>query len=214
MLIALGATVVLALVWFAMLRPKSDETTPVTPVEQSQDGTSLTDRPNDAQSAVDSANSANSANEQKATTTGSDSQTGSQSQSGAGSSSKSTEQKAQAPGAKVQEPAKSSDPSAAIIASAKKGNTQVILFWDPSGSDDQQVRRAVNDVASRNGTVKIHAIHIKDVGKYTALTQDVKISTSPTIVILSAKLDAWRITGYTDTYEINGLVGAIARRAD
>jgi len=60
----------------------------------------------------------------------------------------------------------------------------------------------------------VHAIEIDDVGKYTALTHDVAVNVSPTLIILSPKLKAWRITGYTDTEEIDGLVGAIARQSE
>lgn len=214
MQIALGATLVLALLWFVMLRPKTEEAVPpATPAAQ-QSGTGLTDRPGDAQSTVNSANAQNQANADKAAQTG-EAQTSTQSSSQSSSDTQSSQQTApqSKPTEKVKPTTKSTDPSAAIIASAKKGNTEVVLFWDPAGSDDRHVRAALQEVNTREGTVKLHAVEIKDVGKYTALTQAVKINTAPTLVILSSQLNAWRITGYTDTAEINGLVGAIARQA-
>jgi hypothetical protein len=223
MRIALGAVLVLALVWFVALRPKSESGTAPTPAtpptaaqpNSSDKGTGLLDRPNQAQSAVNSANAKNSANEQKATQTGAGASTTASTPQTPAQTGKQT-----APPAKVQ-PAprpkstpKSTDPSAAIIASAKRGHTEVMLFWDSAGSDDRHTRAALQQVNTRHGTVKVHAIPIKDVGKYTAITADVKINVSPTIVIISPKLQAWRITGYTDTGEINGLVGSIARQSE
>lgn len=216
MQIALGAVLVVALLWFVMLRPKTEEavTPPVTPAGQqapAADGTSLTERPADAQSAVDDANAQNQANADKAAQTGSDTQSGGQSSA----DTQSSQQAAPKPEAtdQVKPATKSTDPSAAIIASAKQGNTQVILFWDPAGSDDRSVLAAVRGVDTRNGTVKVRVVEIKDVGKYTALTAAVKIDIAPTIVILDSKLSAWRLTGFTDTREVNGLVGSIARRS-
>lgn len=210
MLIALGATVVVALLWFVALKPKPESaSTPATPSAQ-QSGTGLTDRPDQAQSAVNSANAKNSANEKKAEQTGEATETTQATPQS--SAAPKTEPK---PTNKAVAPAKkSTDPSAAIIASAQKGNVEIVLFWDPAGSDDRHVRQAVQEVNTREGTVKIHAYEIDDVGKYTALTQDVPVNVSPTLIVLSPKLDAWRITGYTDTAEINGLVGAVARASE
>lgn len=213
MQIALGAVLLLAVVWFVALRPKPESGAPApTPAAQQQNGTGLTDRPNEAQSAVNSANAKNSANEKKAEQTGEGTQTTQatpQSQAAPKTESKSSQTTAPPATAK-----KSTDPSAPIIASAKKGNVQVILFWDPSGSDDRHVLQAVKQINTRNGSVKVHTIEIDDVGKYTSLTHDVSVNVAPTLMILSPALKAWKITGYTDTQEINGLVGAVARSSE
>jgi hypothetical protein len=216
MRIALGAVLVLALVWFVALRPKSQESAaPVTPAAQqapAEGGTGLTDRPNQAESAVNDANAKNSADEQKAAQTGSDTPSTATPKSDTEAAPKTQSKSKVTPTPKSA--TTSTDPSAAIIASAQSGNVEVVLFYDPAGSDDQHVFKAVQQVDTRDGTVKVHAYKISEVGKYTALTQDVAVNVAPTLIILSPKLDAWRITGYTDTSEINALVGAIARRFD
>jgi hypothetical protein len=214
MRIALGAILVFALLWFVALKPKPESGAPApTPAAQQQNGTGLADRPNEAQSAVNSANAKNSANEKKAEQTGAGSQTTQQAtpQSKAAPKAESKSSQKAAPGATTK---KSKDPSAPIIASAKSGKVEVVLFWDPSGSDDRHVRQAVQQINTRNGTVKVHAIEIDDVGKYTALTKDVAVNVSPTIMIISPKLTAWKITGYTDTSEIDNLIGAVARQSE
>jgi len=213
MLIALAATVVVALLWFVALKPKPESAAPPATPSAQQSGTGLTERPNEAQSAVNSANAKNSANEKKAEQTGEPTQTTQatpQSSAVPKTESKSKSTQKTAPGAAT----KTTDPSAAIIASAKKGNVEVVLFWDPSGSDDRHVREAVQQINTRGNTVKVHAVEIDDVGKYTALTQDVSVNVAPTLIILSPKLKAWKITGYTDTAEIDGLVGAVARQSE
>jgi hypothetical protein len=211
MRIALGAAVVVALLWFVALKPKPESAAPPATPSAQQSGTGLTDRPNEAQSAVNSANAKNSANEKKAEQTGEPTPTtqATPQSSAAPKTEPKQTNKAVPPATK-----KSTDPSAAIIASAQKGNVEVVLFWDPAGSDDRHVHQAVQEVNTREGTVKIHSFEIDDVGKYTALTQDVPVNVSPTLIILSPKLDAWRITGYTDTAEIDGLVGAVARQSE
>ena len=210
MQIALAGVLLLAVVWFVALRPKPEEAAPpVTP--PAQNGTGLTDRPNQAESAVNDANAKNSANADK---TGNEAQSAPAPKTG-NETAPQTESKSKVkPTPTPKSGTKSTDPSAAIIASAQKGNVEVVLFYDPAGSDDRHVRAAVQEINTREGTVKVHAYEISEVGKYTSLTQDVPVNVSPTLIILSPKLDAWRITGYTDTAEINGLVGAIARRSD
>jgi hypothetical protein len=173
----------------------------------------LTDRPNEAQSAVNSANAQNSAKEKQAEQTGEPTQTTEAAVPQSEAAPK-TESKSSPKAAPKSDTKKSSDPSAAIIASAKSGNVEVLLFWDPAGSDDKHVHQAVQQIDTRGGTVKVHSVEIDDVGKYTSLTQDVAVNIAPTLMIISPKLKAWKITGYTDTAEINGLVGAIARQSE
>jgi hypothetical protein len=215
MRIALVAVLALAALWFVALKPKPDSGTPApAPAGQQQNGTGLVDRPNEAQSAVNSANAKNSANEKKADQTGEPTQTTQTTQSAVPQSKAAPKTESKSAPKIAPATKKSTDPSAPIIASAKSGNVEVVLFWDPSGSDDRHVHQAVQQVNTRGGTVKIHTIAIDDVGKYTALTQDVAVNVAPTLMIISPKLKAWKITGYTDTAEINGLVGAIARQSE
>src|SRR5215213_9140822 len=76
MRIALVAVLALAVLWFVALRPKPESGAPApTAAEQQQNGTGLTDRPNEAQSAVNSANAQNSAKEKQAEQTGEPTQT-------------------------------------------------------------------------------------------------------------------------------------------
>ncbi|HWI21271.1 MAG TPA: hypothetical protein VNT22_01510 [Baekduia sp.] len=219
MLIALGATVAIALLWFVALRPKDEAAAPVaTPAPQAVQttttgtGKSLLSRPEQAQQAVGAANQASSAAEEKANAVGQD-QTSAQSQSQTTASTPSSTTKADAtpPAQSGTANAADSDLSAPIIAAAKRGTLQLVLFYDKAGADDRFVRRQLQDVDRRGGDVKVRVVPISRVGRYKTLTDTVKVEVAPTLVFISPKLTARTITGYTEAGEINGLIGAILR---
>lgn len=225
MQIALAATLLVAVLWFVALRPKGEESTAPAPApapqaaEQgsaSDGGTSLLSRPEQAKKAVDSANQANQSNADKANgTSEQQAPAASQPQSSAksNSSSKSSASKEKA-ATDVKKAAVAEDPSLPIIAAAKKGTVQVVLFWDPSGSDDRFVKSQLQYVNRKGGKVGVRAVYIQDVGRYKALTDVVKVNSSPTVVILSQKLVGRAIVGYTEQGEINGLADAVFRTSN
>ena len=224
MQIALGATLLVAVLWFVALRPKGEESTAPAPApapqaaEQSSSdgGTGILSRPDQARKAVDSANQKNQSNADKANGTGEQQAPAtSQPQAGAKSqpSSKSSASKEQA-AADIKKAAAAEDPSLPIIAAAKKGTVQVVLFWDPTGSDDRFVKSQLQYVNRKGGKIGVRAVYVQDVGKYKALTDVVKVNSSPTVVILSQKLVGRAIVGYTEQGEINGLADAVLRTSN
>jgi hypothetical protein len=104
------------------------------------------------------------------------------------------------------------DPSARLLKYLDKGKTLVILFHG-AGADDRGARKAVHRTAKADPKHVVSAyIPIGDVGKYEAITSDVQILASPSIVVIGTNGKATLLTGYVDATVVRQAVGD-ARRA-
>jgi hypothetical protein len=108
-------------------------------------------------------------------------------------------------------PAASADPSAPILAAIDRGHTEVILFAGSSATDDRAVRAAVRRIRRHRGKVDVHVVPISRVGRYEAITRGVTVQQAPTVVVIGAKKAARTIVGFTTTAELNQLVGDVRR---
>jgi hypothetical protein len=104
------------------------------------------------------------------------------------------------------------DPSERLLAFLDKGKTLVILF-EGNGATDKAVREAVHLTAKRDPKHVVSAyVPIADVGKYEAITSDVQVLTSPTVLVIGKDHKATVLTGFVDATVIRQAVGD-ARRA-
>jgi hypothetical protein len=100
-----------------------------------------------------------------------------------------------------------SDRSAPILRELDSGKVAVLVFWNPRAADDRAVRRAVGAVGRRHGRVTVHSSRIARVGDYAAITQGVEVLQTPTVLVIGPNRRARTIVGFTDTREIEQLVG-------
>ncbi|QEC49401.1 hypothetical protein FSW04_18710 [Baekduia soli] len=104
------------------------------------------------------------------------------------------------------------DPSTALLAYLAKGKIVVLLFHS-DGADDLAARKAVHQLALRDkGVVSAYA-PIAKVADYEAITSGVQVSTAPTILVIGKDHKATVLTGYVDAAVVAQAVGD-ARRAD
>jgi hypothetical protein len=109
----------------------------------------------------------------------------------------------------------SKDPSAPLVADLNHGRTLVLLFWNKKGSDDRAVRTALKGVGRHHGKVVVKAIPAREVGNYEAITRGAQILQSPTVLVVGKDKRAHAIVGFTYTGEIDQLVGdVLAGRTD
>lgn len=203
--VLLVAVVVVGGLWFAVLRPKPAST------PKSSAAPGVTGLANDVSKAKGAASASDAAN-------------GSiQSATGEGTTSTSTATGAPQPGtpSKSGEPADAGlaadavagDPSKPLLADVDKGKVAVLLFWNKNASDDRATRKALRHVDLHHGKVVTQAVPIGDVGKYEAITRGAQVLESPTVLVIGAGGKARAITGYTQTAEIDELVGAVGGKA-
>jgi hypothetical protein len=105
------------------------------------------------------------------------------------------------------------DPSARLLAYLAKGKTLVILF-EGKGADDKAARRAVHRTAKADPKHVVSAyIPITDVGKYEAITSDVQVLAAPSILIIGTDRKATLLGGYVDVQSVRQAVGDARREA-
>jgi hypothetical protein len=206
--IAIVAMVVVGGLWFAVLRPKPASTTTPSTAPGVTGLTNDVNKAKDASSASDAAN----ANVQSATgegTTSTSTATGTAAAPQPGTPAKSGEPTDTGLAAD----AVAGDPSKPLLADVDKGKVAVVLFWNKNASDDRATRKALRHVDLHHGKVVTQAVPIGDVGKYEAITRGAQVLESPTVLVIGAGGKARAITGYTQTAEIDEVVGAVGGKA-
>jgi hypothetical protein len=213
--IALVAMVLLAGMWFAVLRPKSDtaSTAPAAPAPGTAGLTRAVDKANGAATASNAANAAVESATGEASAPNATATAGKPAKAGA------TPAKAAKPTAKA--PAKASTAAAAkaapkdrserLLASLAKNKTVVLLFHG-KGADDRAARRAVLRATRGDHRVTVASAPIGKVGSYDAITSGVDVLTSPTILVIGKDRRAVALTGYVDQRNVTQAIGD-ARRA-
>jgi hypothetical protein len=105
------------------------------------------------------------------------------------------------------------DPSKRLLAHLAKGKTLVILFYG-DGADDAAARKAVHRTALKDSKNVVSAyVPISQVGRYDAITREVNVMTFPTVLVIGADRKATPLTGFLDTRTIQQAVGD-SRRDD
>jgi hypothetical protein len=118
---------------------------------------------------------------------------------------------AKAPAAAAK-PATPVDPSDRLLAYLPKGKTLVILFYG-NGAEDRAARKAVHRTAQKDPKHVVSAyVPIAKVGAYEAITSGVDILTSPTILVIGKDRKATALTGFIEAGTVKQAVGD-SRRA-
>jgi hypothetical protein len=77
-----------------------------------------------------------------------------------------------------------------------------ILFYNPAGADDRAVKQELASVPRYGGRVVKLAIPVAELARYAAITTQVVVSTTPTLVLIDRRRQASLITGFADRFEI------------
>lgn len=213
--IALVAVVLLAGMWFTVLRPKSTTSSPAAPAPGVAGLSTAIDKAHGAAATSDAANSAiQSATGAAATPSGTATAKpaaapGKAHATKAAPVVKATAKKPAAAAKAATKPA--TDPSLPLLAKLAKGKTIVFLFHG-HGADDRAARRAVRGATRGDRHVIVASAPIGRVGDYQALTSDIEVLTAPTILVIGADRRATTLTGYVDQRNVAQAIGD-ARRA-
>jgi cytoskeletal protein RodZ len=200
MLIALAATMVLAVAWMGFLRPSAVETT----TDEVTAPAKIADKAANAAAATEKATAATEAAAKAVEGKTTPSETAPAQKSDAKATAK---PKAAAPatgGATA--PASTAEGQAAVLREMEAGKVVVLLFWDKTGADDRAARDAVTDLSRRDGKVAVHVVDVDEVGKYGSVTQGVNVTQSPATLIISPTGTARAINGLTERTEVDQLV--------
>ncbi len=128
--------------------------------------------------------------------------------------STSTHSSSSSPAAKSSSPAAktNSKPSAAAAGPARqhaveaqlaKGKIAVILFWDPTGSDDRLVHSAVRSLRGDHKlNIAIDDASAGEVASFGSITRGVQVYGTPTMLIVNKEGKARILTGLQDSFAI------------
>ncbi len=84
------------------------------------------------------------------------------------------------------------------------------LFYNPAASDDQAVKKELAAVPEHSGKVVKLTVPLSELSSYTAITNQVPVAFSPTLVVINRSGQASTIVGFADTFEIaNRIAGAL-----
>lgn len=77
-----------------------------------------------------------------------------------------------------------------------------VLFYNPNAPDDLAVKRELAAIPTHSGRVLKLAVPLSELAGYTAITAQVQVSQSPTLVVVDRRGRASTIVGFADTFEI------------
>jgi len=77
-----------------------------------------------------------------------------------------------------------------------------MLFYNPLAADDQAVKQELASVSTHRGQVVKLAIPLDEASNFTAVTQQVPVNFSPTLVLIAPNGQTGEIVGFSDQLEI------------
>lgn len=99
--------------------------------------------------------------------------------------------------------ATAASPAASVAADLEHGKTVLLLFWNPSASNDATVHQQVGIVAHKLGrSVAAFSARASQVGQFGSITRDVQVYQTPTLLIVNPKRQVTTVTGLTDAYAL------------
>jgi hypothetical protein len=102
---------------------------------------------------------------------------------------------------------------AKVDAALRRGQVLALLFYNPLGADDQADAKEVTAIPSHHGKVFKLAIPVQDLSRYSAITDQVPITGTPTLVVIDSHHRATMLAGFADQLEMNQLVaGALGSK--
>lgn len=90
-----------------------------------------------------------------------------------------------------------------VQAAVSSHKAVALLFYNPAAADDLAVKQELASVSVHKGRVVKLAIPLSEAASFTAVTQQVPLNFSPTLVLISTSDQASEIVGYADPFEIN-----------
>lgn len=77
-----------------------------------------------------------------------------------------------------------------------------LLFFNYRAADDREVKRELATVPTHGGLVVKMAVPLAEVARYKYITQQLPVTSSPTLIIIDRAHEAWNVVGYASGFEI------------
>ncbi len=91
-----------------------------------------------------------------------------------------------------------------VEAQLAEGDVVLLLFWNPQGTDDVTVHRALQQVqaADRGQRVAVHEAPASQVASFGSVTRGVQVYATPTLFVIDKSGQAIVLTGVQDAFSI------------
>jgi hypothetical protein len=204
--ILLVLTVAVLGVYMLFLRPKPEE---VPPLEPATDSTSVS-KPGKIRDAAEGAvDAANGQLSQQESVDGVDA-----GEAAAGSQSTTRKDGVTQPGAAAAPAEDLKGLPKGVRAAIRQDKVLVLLFWNEKSSDDRAVRKAVDEIGTRDGRVFVRVAPLKRISRYGRITRGANVEQSPTVVVADRDLHAQTLVGFVDPTTIDQAVTDALRNTD
>lgn len=90
-----------------------------------------------------------------------------------------------------------------VDAAMRSHKAVALLFYNSSASDDQATEQELAEVPTRGHRVVKLAIPLTEIANYTAVTDQVPVNFSPTLVLIAPNGQADEIAGFATAFEIS-----------
>jgi hypothetical protein len=211
--IALAALLVVAALWFTVLKPKPADTASTAPPPQAPGMAGLNRAIDKAKGAVTTSAAANAAAGADSTVAGSATPASTAATATTAATRAAQVRAAAKAKAKAANGVAAGDPSGPLLNALDQGKVVVLLFWNSNGADDRAARDAVRGAGRHGGQVVVKVAPIKQVGSYAAITTGVKVNESPTVLVIDPSHQARPIVGYTTASEVDQAIGDALRNS-
>jgi hypothetical protein len=89
-----------------------------------------------------------------------------------------------------------------VISALRADKVLALLFYNPGTPDDNMVARELRSIPTAHGKVYSLAIPISELYNYAAVTNQVSVTTAPTLVFIDRSHYATTLVGYASRFEI------------
>jgi hypothetical protein len=84
-----------------------------------------------------------------------------------------------------------------------QGKIALILFWNPRGTEDVAVNRAIGQLRSQRGlNIAVNVASSHEVAAFGTITRGVQVYGTPTLLVVNGKGLTTTLTGLQDAYAI------------
>jgi hypothetical protein len=90
----------------------------------------------------------------------------------------------------------------AVEADLAKGDVVVLLFWNPAGTEDTTVHRAVQALSNAHKQIAVQEATAGQVANFGSITRGVQVYATPTILVINKQGKTLVLTGVQDAFSI------------
>lgn len=99
-------------------------------------------------------------------------------------------------------------PLATLTAALSAHKVVALLFYNPAGSDDRADRQVLGTISTHGGQVVKLAVPVDQLARYSTITNQVPVTTSPTLIVIDGQHRASTLVGFADPLEFSQLVAS------